>query len=134
MTFGTTLVLILFGLRRNYLRVGRSRSLYISIRRVIKKECRYYRGISLLSTMYKIFSNILLSRVTPYAEEITKSSNVDFDATDQLLTIYSALFEYLRKNRNTMKQCIRYLQTSRKLMFQLRGRFCIIFLFSFVSP
>ena len=29
-----------------------------------------YRGISLLPTTYKILSNILLSRLTPYAEEI----------------------------------------------------------------
>jgi hypothetical protein len=33
-------------------------------------ECNNYRGISLLSTTYTILSNILLSRLTPYAEEI----------------------------------------------------------------
>jgi len=36
-----------------------------------KADCRNYRGISLLSTAFKILSNILLSRLTPYAEEIT---------------------------------------------------------------
>jgi len=35
--------------------------------------------------------------------------NVDFDATGQLLIIYSAFFKHLRKNGITMKQCIRYL-------------------------
>jgi len=35
-----------------------------------KTDCSNYRGISLLSTTYKILSNILLSRLTPYAEEI----------------------------------------------------------------
>jgi len=30
-----------------------------------------YRGISLLSNIYKILSNIMLSKLTPYAEEIT---------------------------------------------------------------
>jgi hypothetical protein len=35
-----------------------------------KTDCGNYQGISLLSTMYKILSKILLSRLTPYAEEI----------------------------------------------------------------
>jgi len=34
-----------------------------------KTEHSNYRGISLLPTTYKILSNILLSRLTPYAEE-----------------------------------------------------------------
>jgi len=33
-------------------------------------ECSNYRGLSLLPTTYKILSNILLSRLTPYAQEI----------------------------------------------------------------
>jgi hypothetical protein len=33
--------------------------------------------------------------------------NVDSDATGRLLIIYSAFVKYLRKNRNTMNQCIR---------------------------
>jgi len=36
-----------------------------------KTDCSNYRGISLLPTTYKILSSILLSRLTPYAEEIT---------------------------------------------------------------
>jgi hypothetical protein len=35
-----------------------------------KTDCSNYRGISLLSTSYKILSNILLCRLTPYADEI----------------------------------------------------------------
>jgi hypothetical protein len=35
-----------------------------------KTDCSDYRGISLLSTSYKILSNILLSRLIPYADEI----------------------------------------------------------------
>ena len=34
-------------------------------------DCNNYRGISLLSTSYKILSNLLLSGMTPYANEIT---------------------------------------------------------------
>ena len=35
-----------------------------------KTDCNNFRGISLLPTTYKILSNILLSRLIPYAEEI----------------------------------------------------------------
>jgi hypothetical protein len=34
-------------------------------------NCNKCTGTSLLSTMYKILSNILLSRLTPHADEIT---------------------------------------------------------------
>jgi hypothetical protein len=43
-----------------------------------KTDCSNYRGISLLSTTYKILSNILLSRLTPYAEEITGDHQCGF--------------------------------------------------------
>jgi len=36
-----------------------------------KTDCSNYRGLSSLSTTFKILSSILLSRLTPYAEEIT---------------------------------------------------------------
>ena len=35
-----------------------------------KRDCSNYRGISLMPAMYKILSNILLSRLIPYVEEI----------------------------------------------------------------
>jgi len=35
-----------------------------------KRDCSNYRGTSLLSITYKILSDILLSRLTPYAEEV----------------------------------------------------------------
>jgi hypothetical protein len=35
-----------------------------------KTDCNNYRGISLLLTSYKILSNILLSRLSPYVDEI----------------------------------------------------------------
>jgi hypothetical protein len=35
-----------------------------------KADCSNYRGISLSSTSYKIVSNIFLSRVSPYIDEI----------------------------------------------------------------
>jgi hypothetical protein len=35
-----------------------------------RSDCNNYRGISLLSTSYKILSNILLSRLDPYIDKI----------------------------------------------------------------
>ena len=35
-----------------------------------KSDCGNYRGISLLTTRYKILSNILLTKITPLSEEI----------------------------------------------------------------
>jgi len=35
-----------------------------------KTDCSNYRGLSLLETTYTILSNILLSRLIPYAEEV----------------------------------------------------------------
>jgi hypothetical protein len=43
-----------------------------------KTNCNNYRGISLLSSTYNILSNILLSRLTPYAEEITGGNQRGF--------------------------------------------------------
>ena len=37
-----------------------------------KTECRNYKGTSLLPTTYKILSNIQMSRLTPYAEQIMR--------------------------------------------------------------
>jgi len=62
--------LFLFGIRWNYLRSGRSPSLCLSIRMAIKKIVVVTGTLSLLPTTYKILSSILLSRLTPYAEEI----------------------------------------------------------------
>jgi len=39
-------------------------------KKVDNTDCSHYRGILLLSTTYKILTNILLTRLTPHAEEI----------------------------------------------------------------
>jgi len=47
-----------------------------------------------VSTIYKSLSNILLSRVNPYAEKILGIISVDFDIRGKLLTIYSMSIKY----------------------------------------
>ncbi|XP_055371836.1 uncharacterized protein LOC129605867 [Condylostylus longicornis] len=53
-----------------------------------KKECRNYRGIFLLNTAYKVFTNILYDRIGSIAEEV--------------ITEYQCGF---RKNKSTTDQC-----------------------------
>jgi hypothetical protein len=60
-----------------------------------KTECSDYTGISLLSTSYKILSNILLTRLTPYADEITGDHRCGFQCnrsiTDQIFYVWQIL-------------------------------------------
>ena len=65
-------LLILFGIRRKYVRSGRSRSQYLSIIGGIKQTVVIFYFILLfpITTKCKILSSILLSLLTPYAEEI----------------------------------------------------------------
>jgi len=60
-----------------------------------KRECSNYRGISLLPATYKILSNILLSRLTRYAEEIIGDHQCGFrhNRSTQLLIIYIAFLK-----------------------------------------
>ena len=67
-----------------------------------KTDCSNYKGISLSPAAHKILSNIQLSKLTPYAEEMMSIINVEFNAKCQLLIIYSAFVKYLRKNGNTI--------------------------------
>ena len=57
-----------------------------------KTDFSNYKGISLLSITYKMLSNILLSKLTPNAEEIIGITSEDFDATCQLLIIKTSFY------------------------------------------
>ena len=56
-----------------------------------KTDCNNYRGISLLPTTYTILSNMLLSRLIPYAEEIMGDHQCGFrrnrSTTDHIFCI-----------------------------------------------
>jgi len=62
---------------------------------MVIKDCSKYTGISYLSTMNKIISNILLSRLTPHAEEIIGSHQRGFQrnrsTTDHIFCIRQIL-------------------------------------------
>ena len=71
-----------------------------------KTECNNYRGISLLPATYKILSNILLSRLIPFAEEIMGDHHCGFRRNRSTTDHISVFVKYLRKSGNTMRQCI----------------------------
>jgi hypothetical protein len=60
-----------------------------------KTECSNSQGTSLLSTSYKVLSNILLSRLIPYADEIIGDHRYGLrrnrSTTDQILYIRQIL-------------------------------------------
>jgi hypothetical protein len=60
-----------------------------------KTDCSNYQGISLLSTSYKILSNILPARLNTYADEIIGDHQCGFQRkrsmTDQILYIWQIL-------------------------------------------
>ena len=74
-------------------------------KKVDKTDCSNYRGISLLPAMYKILFNIQLSRLTPYAEEITGDHRRGFccnrSTTAHKCCIHQILEEKMRMQRSS---------------------------------
>ena len=60
--------------------------------------CNNYRGISLLLMSYKILSNIILGRLTPYVDEIIGDHQCDFrrnrSTIDYIRQILKKKWEY----------------------------------------
>jgi hypothetical protein len=83
------------------------------------------RGISLLSTAYKILSNILLARLTPYVNEIIGDHQCGFcrnrSTMDQIFYVRQILEKKWEYNG-----MVHHLLTSRKPMTQLRDKFFTI--------
>jgi hypothetical protein len=59
-----------------------------------KTDCNNYGGISLLSTAYKILSKIILSRLTPYVNEIIGDHQCGSVVTDLLWIRFSTFGRY----------------------------------------
>jgi hypothetical protein len=73
-----------------------------------KNGCGNYHGISLLSTSYKILCSILLSRLSPYGDEIIEDHQCGFQRNRSTIDHVFAFVRYWRKNVSTMRQCISY--------------------------
>ena len=71
-----------------------------------KMVCNDHRGISLFSTSYKILSNILLSRMTPHANEIIGDYQCGFRRNRSTSTIYLGFGKFLRSRNKIMRYII----------------------------
>jgi hypothetical protein len=77
-----------------------------------KTDCNNYRATSLLSTLYKILSNILLSRLSPYVDEIIGDHQCGFrrnrSTTDQIFGIRQILEKKWEYNETVHQLFIDY--------------------------
>jgi len=62
-----------------------------------KTDCNNYRGLSLLPTTYKILSNILLSRLIPYAKEIIRDHQCGFRCNVSSIDLIFCIRQILEK-------------------------------------
>jgi hypothetical protein len=76
----------------------------------LKADCNNYRGISLLSASYKILSNVLLSRLSPYVDEIIGDHHCRFQhnrpTADQIFCIRQILEKKWEYNETVHQQFI----------------------------
>jgi len=81
--------------------------------------------------MYKILSSILLSRFTPYAEEIICDHRKDFDEKGHILIVYSVFIKYASKKWE-YNETVHQLFIGFKKACDSEGRACIIFTLSLI--
>jgi hypothetical protein len=72
-----------------------------------KTDCSNYRGILLLSNSYKMLSNILLSRLSPYIDEIIGDHQFGFRRNGSTTDKIFCIRQILEKNGSTGKEYIR---------------------------
>jgi hypothetical protein len=83
-----------------------------------KTDCNNFRGIPLLSTVYKILYNILLARLTPYVNEIIGDNQCGFRRNRSTRDQIFYMTRYKKRSGIIVGRCISYFLTS--IMTQLR--------------
>jgi hypothetical protein len=100
--------LILFVIRKNCLISGRIVLLYQFTRRAIKLAVVIIVRYHCLSTSYRMLSNILPSRLSPYIDEISGDHQCGFRCNRSTTYQIFAFIRYWRKNMSSMRQYISY--------------------------
>lgn len=70
-----------------------------------KTDCANYRGISLLNTAYKVFSKVLLSRLTPYVEECLGQYQCGFRKGKSTVDQLSIIGQIIEKKYEYRQNC-----------------------------
>jgi hypothetical protein len=83
-----------------------------------------------MSTSYKILSNILLSRLTPYGDEMIG----DHQGDNRSITYYIFYICQILEDGHIMVHYIRCLEVSRKPTIQLGGKYYRIFSLNLEYP
>jgi hypothetical protein len=78
-----------------------------------KTDCGNFRGISLLSTSYKILWNIILARLTPYADEIMGDRHCGYRP-------YGSTTDHIFYIRQTLEKKWEYNGTVRQLFIDFK--------------
>ena len=98
--------LIIAGGRKIPSWIGRSRSLYLFIRRTIKQIVVITEAYHFCQLRTKYCPTSCCQGKLHMQRKLLGIINVDFDTTGQLLILYSAFVKYLRRNGNRVNQCI----------------------------
>ena len=127
-------LLVLFGIRRNCPRSGRSQSLLPVYEKGDKTYCTSnYRFISILPTAYKILSSILLSRLTPCAQEIIGDRQYGFQCNRSTTEHVFYICQTLEKKWEFIGAVHQLFIDFKRALIQLGINSCIIFSLSLVS-
>jgi hypothetical protein len=86
---------------------GREFIIVPSHKKSAKTECSNFLGISLLSTSYIMLCNILLSRLTPYVEEVIEDHQCLFQHKRYTTDQFSV--RYWRKRKSRYNEAVRQL-------------------------
>jgi len=100
---------VLLGIKRNCLSSGKSRSLYLFKRKVIKQTVVNRGEYQFRQLHTKFYPTSCCQGYFHMQRKLLGIINVYFNATYQLLITYSAFVKYLKKNGNAIKMCISHL-------------------------